>query len=115
MSDVIKSPESEIQPSQTKVPPLSPWRCWLGAIVAGAIAVVLYLLTQSIIQTFAAKGIHTDSLLVRRITTAVRTLIVGMAALGTGIFGMATLGLFGLGIQLTIQRLKGQPDDQPST
>ncbi|HEY9617751.1 MAG TPA: DUF3082 domain-containing protein [Microcoleaceae cyanobacterium] len=114
MSDVPQSPKPEIQPAKPVIPPLSPWRCWFGSIVAGAIAVVLYLLTMSIIQTFAAKGIHTDSLLVRRITAAVRTLIVGMAALGTGIFGMATIGLFGLGIQLTIQRLKGQPADKPS-
>ncbi|MGI0488086.1 DUF3082 domain-containing protein [Pantanalinema rosaneae CENA516] len=114
MSDLPQSPESEMPPAKPGMPPLSPWRCWLGAVVAGAIAVVLYLLTMSIVQTFAAKGIHTDSLLVRRITAAVRTLIVGMAALGTGIFGMATIGLFGLGVQLTIQRLKGQPADKPS-
>jgi hypothetical protein len=31
-----------------------------------------------------------------------------MSALGTGIFGLAAFGLFALGIQLLLQRLKSQ-------
>jgi hypothetical protein len=80
-----------------------------GAIVAGGIAIVLYLLTVSIAQNFAAKPLHTSNFTAQRISSAVRTLVIGMSALGTGIFGLAAFGLFGLSIQLTIQRLRGQP------
>lgn len=76
-------------------------------MVAGGIAFVLYMLTAAIAQTFATKGIQSDNLTTQRIAAAVRTLVIGLSALGTGIFGLAAFGLFGLGIQLLIQRLKG--------
>jgi hypothetical protein len=39
----------------------------------------------------------------------VRTLVVGLSALGTGIFGLAALGLLGLGIQLLLRRGDAPP------
>jgi hypothetical protein len=39
------------------------------------------------------------------IASAVRTLVVGIVALGAGIFGLVALGLFALSIQLLIQKL----------
>jgi hypothetical protein len=92
--------------SGSKLP--GPWRCLLGAVVAGVLAIALYTMTASIAHSFATKPIHSDNYIVHRISAAVRTLVIGMSALGTGVFGFASLGLFGLGIQLAIQRLKGQ-------
>ena len=84
----------------------SPLRCFLGAIVAGVIAYTLYKMTSAIGLSFATKPIVTDSVTVQRISAAVRTLVIGMSALATGIFGLATFGLAGLGIQLLISKPK---------
>jgi len=86
------------------VKPLGPGRCLGGGVVAGAIAFVLYKLTYSIALTFATHPIHSQNFTTQRIAAAVRTLVIGMTALGTGIFGLAAIGLMGLAIQLWMQR-----------
>jgi len=107
MSD--PTPMSEPQTSKDSLTALpGPLRCLVGAIVAGVIAYALYKMTSSIGHSFAAKPIQSDSYIVHRISAAVRTLVIGLSAMGTGIFGLASLGLFGLGIQVLIQRLRGQ-------
>lgn len=73
--------------------------------MSGGIGFALYSLTAAIAQTFATKPIHSDNPAVVNIASAVRTLVVGIVALGTGIFGVVTVGLVALAIQLTIQRL----------
>jgi hypothetical protein len=95
---------NNITPAGTPVP--TPIQCISGAVVAGGIAFVLYLLTGTIAHYFATKGVHSDNLTVQRLSAAVRTLIIGMSALGAGIFGLSAVGLFGLGIQLL---LRGNP------
>lgn len=82
----------------------SPLRCFIGAIVAGVMAYGLYNMTSAIGLSFATKPIVADSLVVQRISSAVRTLVLGMSAMGTGIFGLATFGLAGLGIQLLLRK-----------
>jgi hypothetical protein len=107
MSDPQPS-DSAVQSSDDAPKLPSPLRCLLGAIVAGVIAYALYNMTSSIGHTFATKPIHSDNYIVHRISAAVRTLVIGMSALGTGVFGFASLGLLGLGIQLAIRGLKGE-------
>ncbi len=97
-----------VQVSKEGAPAPSPVRCIGGSIVAGAIAVVLYRLTSSIAIAFASKPLHTDNFTTQRISAAVRTLIIGLSSLGTGIFALAAFGLFALGIQLLIQRKQEQ-------
>jgi hypothetical protein len=99
---------NNITPAGTPVP--NPIQCLGGAAVAGGIAFVLYLLTGTIAHYFATKGVHSDNLTVQRLSAAVRTLIIGMSALGAGIFGLSAVGLFGLGIQLLVRG-----DDREST
>ncbi len=84
-------------------------KCFSGAFVAGTISLLVYRMTVSIATTFANKPIVSDNTAVINISSAVRTLVVGMVALGSGVFGLAALGLFLLGIQLTFQRLFQSP------
>jgi hypothetical protein len=100
----LTNPTPNSQPPNT-VEETSILRCITGAMIAGAFASGLYLLTASIAQTFASKPTHSDNITVINIASAVRTLVVGMAALGTGIFALAALGLMGLAVQLLVQRL----------
>jgi hypothetical protein len=83
----------------------SPVRCLSGALISGGMAIALYSLMTSIAQTFAAKPIHSDNPAVVNIASAVRTLVVGIVALGTGIFGLVALGLVALAVQILVQRL----------
>ncbi|HEY9735037.1 MAG TPA: DUF3082 domain-containing protein [Trichocoleus sp.] len=80
-------------------------RCFSGAFISGTLAILIYRLMTSIAITFATKPITSDNTTVVNIASAVRTLVVGTVALGAGVFGLAGLGLFLLGIQLTVQRL----------
>ncbi|MFW6295825.1 MAG: DUF3082 domain-containing protein [Halothece sp.] len=63
-----------------------------------------------IAQAFASKPITSTNPTAINISVAVRTLVVGMAALGTGLFSIVAVGLIALMIQTIIQQLK-----QPKT
>lgn len=106
MNDTPQTPDSVVSPAQATPALPGPGRCFGGAVLAGGLALALYRMTSAIAQSFATKPVHSDNFTVQRISAAVRTLVVGMSALGTGIFGLAALGLLGLGIQLLIQRAK---------
>ena len=97
--------------SDTKTLP-TPLRCLTGASIAGGLAIALYSLTSSIAQSFAAKPLHSDNALVLRISAAVRTLVVGVSTLATGVFGLVAIGLVALAMQVFIQQLtqKTPPD-----
>jgi hypothetical protein len=90
-------------------------RCFSGAFVSGSLAIVIYRMMAAIAVTFANKPIVSDNTAVINISSAVRTLVVGTVALGAGVFGLAGLGLFLLGIQLTLQRLfrRSETPSQP--
>ncbi|MEK0181810.1 MAG: DUF3082 domain-containing protein [Oscillatoriales cyanobacterium] len=79
-------------------------RCLTGSLMAGGFAAALYALTLSIAQTFANKPIHSDNVTVINIAAAVRTLVMGIVALGAGVFGFAAVGLMALTLQLLIQK-----------
>jgi hypothetical protein len=66
-------------------------------------AIALYSLTKSIYQTFATKPIHSHNPAVVNIASAVRTLVVGISALGTGIFTLVAIGLVALAVQILVQ------------
>jgi hypothetical protein len=79
------------------------WQCLGGSVVSGAIAVGFYRLTLAIAQYFVARAPHTDNITILNISVALRTFIVGLSALGTGIFGLVSLGLLGLGMQVLLR------------
>ncbi|WP_353929664.1 DUF3082 domain-containing protein [Okeanomitos corallinicola TIOX110] len=99
--------EPKVKPAEAnpgQIPP-TPLRCITGAVMSGGFAFAMYSLMIAIATTFANKPIHSDNQVVINIGSAVRTLVVGVVALGTGIFGIVTLGLLALAIQLLIQQL----------
>ncbi|NDJ18279.1 DUF3082 domain-containing protein [Myxacorys almedinensis] len=92
----------------------SPARCLIGALIAAAIAFGAYSLMNAIALSFASKPIHSTNITVVNITIAVRTLVVGIMALATGVTSLASLGLFGLGIQTLLGSLFGKSSDPSS-
>jgi Protein of unknown function (DUF3082) len=92
-------------PSEIVTPP-SPPRCIAGSLVAGGMSYVFYNMTSAIALSFANKPVQYHTVATANIAVAVRTLVVGMSALGAGVFGLAALGLFGLGIQTWLGRSK---------
>lgn len=93
-------------------PGVGPLKCLLGALIASAFAYGLYRLTSAIALSFAEHPLESSNSTAITISVAVRTLVVGLCSLGTGIFGIASLGLGALAIQLVIQRL-WQPKAPP--
>jgi hypothetical protein len=99
-------PESDTQ-AQVQTSPL---RCVTGAVISGGLGYALYSLMIAIATSFANKPIHSDNQLVIKITSAVRTLVVGLVALGSGIFILVAVGLLALAVQLLMQKLKKSPE-----
>ena len=96
----------EITPIEAEKKDVTPLRCLVGSVMAGGLATGLYSLTYAIASTFARKPITSDNLLVIKIGSAVRTLVVGVASMATFIFGFVAIGLILLAIQLIIQGFK---------
>lgn len=98
-------PQSHPTTNTSTATPPTPLRCLIGSTISGGMAFALYSMMIAIATTFAHKPIHSDNQIVVRIASAVRTLVVGVAALGTGIFGLVALGLLALAGQLLLQQL----------
>ena len=86
--------------------PATPLRCFVASAISGGIAFSLYLLLTSIVQTYANKPVTSTNPAVINLTVAVRTMVIGIAALGTGVFGLVGVGLSLLGIQIIVKNLR---------
>lgn len=86
---------------QKKVTPLN---CFVGSAISGSLGFALYCLTNSIVQTFASKPLTSPNPLVIKIGSLVRTLVIGVASLGTFIFFFVAFGLILLAVQLLFQK-----------
>lgn len=100
MSNPNQSPTTE---NQTQIP-TTPSRCFTGAILSGGMAFAMYKLVIAIATNFANKPIHSHNPLVINISSLVRTAVVGVIMMGTGIFAIVSLGLLALGLQLLVQK-----------
>lgn len=80
----------------------SPLNCLGGAAIAGTIGWGAYQLTLSIAQSFANKPFHTTNAVAANLSALVRTLVVGVSAMGAGVFGFVALGLTALAVQLLL-------------
>lgn len=94
---------SNASTSSSYVPP-TPARCLRGATISSGLTFLMYLLTQSIVQALANSPLPTKSTAAINIAIAVRTLVVGVSTMATAIFGIATLGLLALGVQLLFRK-----------
>jgi hypothetical protein len=86
--------------------PVTPLRCFTGALTAGGISLLAYRLTMAIALNFASKPVTSTNPTVVNLSAAVRTLVVGIVALGAGVFGVAAVGLAALGVQLIFQKIR---------
>jgi len=93
---------------------VTPKSCLFGSVISGSLAFLLYGLTKSIAQTFALKPITVTQQWAIQLASAVRTLVVGMSSLATGLFAVTTVGLILLAIQLTIKKMKPEQSSSPS-
>lgn len=84
---------------------VTPIKCIIGSTLSGALAIAFLAMMRSIATVFATKPITFTNPISINLAIAVRTLVVGMTALGGFVFGIVALGLFLLAIQLIIQKL----------
>ena len=107
MKDTSNEPiATNSEPELSESSKVTPLRCLVGSILSSVMAFGLYLLFNSIVQTYAIKTISSTNPIAVNLSAAVRTLVMGTVALATGVFAMVAIGIFLLGIQLTIQSVK---------
>lgn len=102
MIETISNPAMNDQNPASLLP--SPMRCLSGAIVSGIMTWMMYWMTGKIATTFAAKPITSTSTVAMNIGTAVRTLVTGITALGTGVFAIISIGLVALAIKVAFPK-----------
>ena len=107
MSD-SKSTQETQSTTQTST---SPFRSLTGALISGGLGYAMYNLMISIATNFANKPIHSDNPVTLRISSLIRTAIVGMIGLGTTVFAVVALGLFALTVQLMLEQKKQKEVD----
>jgi hypothetical protein len=78
-------------------------RCAIGAAISGAMAYGAYILSLRFVAAFS-KPLAMDDRVALNIAVAVRTLIVGIAFLATGICTIVAVGLVILAIYVAIDR-----------
>ncbi|MDF5707049.1 MAG: DUF3082 domain-containing protein [Nostoc sp. S4] len=108
MSDQNLTPNTDAQVEMIA----SPLRSIAGAVISAGMAFAMYSLMIAIATSFATKPIHSINPLVIKIASAVRTLVVGVVALGSGIFGIVAIGLLALTLQLLVQQLNKPKSNQ---
>jgi hypothetical protein len=100
---MANSKQKEVTEEQKEITPL---RCVTGGSISGLMAIAAYKLLMAIAQTYVTKPITFTNPVAINIASAVRTLIVGITALATGIFTMVTIGLLALAIKLIFEKIK---------
>jgi hypothetical protein len=84
----------------------TPLRSLTGALLSATMALLMYQLTTGVIRSFALHPTTTHNQIAINLSVAVRTLVIGLVTMATGIFALVALGLVGLAIQLTLQNLR---------
>ncbi|MEN9216341.1 MAG: DUF3082 domain-containing protein [Gloeomargarita sp. HHBFW_bins_162] len=81
-------------------PPLTPGRCLTGALISGTLGLGIFALTRAITGALTAHPIHSENPLVLRLASVVRTALVGGGTLAVVVFGVFTVGLVALAVQV---------------
>lgn len=93
---------TQTTPPERSLP--SPLSCLTGALIAGTMSIGLYTMTSKIATTFATNPMIQKTTMANNIAAAVRTLVVGSTALGAAVFGIISVGLVGLAIQVAFSK-----------
>ena len=104
--------EDQTSNSNSNKKKATPLNSFTGALISATLAVLLYRLTQSIVLSFAAHPTLANSQFSQTLSSAVRTLVIGLSTMATGLSALATLGLVALGIQLLLTKAS-TPDQEP--
>ncbi len=97
------TPKTSQTSSQTDA--INLFRCITNGLMYGGIAFVFYKFTHVVAEKFAHKPIQSENFTVIQMSTTVRTLVVGVLTMGTLLFSILCLGLIGLALYVSIQRL----------
>lgn len=105
--------EAEPKPAPPPFKPVdisrvNPLSAFAGSAGAALISYVAWEVLQYTIQFYIAHPFNTDMYIVQRISAIVRTVLVGLFALGSGISGVTSIGLFLLGGRTTIAAITGE-------
>ncbi len=93
-------------PDNSNVKVATPLRSLTGAFLSGTMGLLLYQLTKSVIRSFAEHPTLSHNQVAINLSVAVRTLVIGLVTMATGIFALVAVGLVGLAIQLALQKLR---------
>ena len=91
----------------------SPLRCWSGTAVASSMSFAAFLITRKVVANFASKP-PTGNDLALQIGATVRTLVMGIFTMATGVFGLIAVGLFLLGVKSLLESLKNPKSEEAS-
>jgi|TARA_B100000524_G_scaffold28150_1_gene13970 hypothetical protein len=83
----------------------NPFSCLIGSFLAGILGYGLYMLTSSIIHSFNAKPIISSNLLIIKLGSLVKTLVMGVASLATFMCFFISFGLILLACQLFLNKI----------
>ena len=84
----------------------SPLSCLTGSLVAGIMSIAMYTMMIKIATNFATNPMVQKTTMGNNIAAALRTLVLGSTALGTAMFGLISIGLIGLAIQVVFSKNK---------
>jgi hypothetical protein len=84
-----------------------------GGSAALAMAGALWLATNWLAEFFVLHPVETDVYFIQRVTQVFRNVVMGLASLASGFFGVTGVGVFALGIRVAYGVAKGELDPTP--
>ena len=84
-----------------------------GGVFAFVVAGGLWYATQKLGTFFALHPVATDVYFVQRLASVFRNVVMGLASLASGFFGVTGMGIFLLGVKVAIGVAKGELDPTP--
>mmetsp|Transcript_23049 Transcript_23049/g.50540 ORF Transcript_23049/g.50540 Transcript_23049/m.50540 type:complete len:354 (-) Transcript_23049:55-1116(-) len=103
--------DPKVNPADKYKQAVNPLDAFGGSLVAFAIAYFFYQGSTKIDASFAGKSLP-DTYEIAQIVITIRTIVSGLAYLGTFAFGANATGLFFLGINTTIKMITGKVDEE---
>lgn len=79
---------------------VKPWAAFSGSVGAGIMALALWYILRTLVEAYNLHPMQSDFYVVQRLVAVVRTAVVGLLALASGISGVTSLGLLLLGGQV---------------